>query len=171
MDLQFKKATEKDIPIIALLAERIWKKHYVPVIGLKQVEYMLGTIYSAEGIRQQMQEEQEYSLVYEQDKPIGYLSVSTKDKKQYFLHKLYVEVEEQRKGIGSLLLKYIQDTYKPLQSLELTVNRQNYKAINFYFKNGFVIKKVEDFDIGNGFFMNDFIMIASADSLAKARNR
>jgi hypothetical protein len=41
----------------------------------------------------------------------------------------------------------------------LTVNRKNYKAINFYFKNGFTIKEIADFDIGNGFFMNDFIMI------------
>ena len=42
--------------------------------------------------------------------------------------------------------------------ITLTVNRQNYKAINFYFKHGFKIKSVDDFDIGNGFFMNDFVM-------------
>jgi hypothetical protein len=35
----------------------------------------------------------------------------------------------------------------------------NYKAINFYFKNGFTIEKVADFDIGDGYFMNDFVMI------------
>ena len=36
---------------------------------------------------------------------------------------------------------------------------QNYKSINFYFKNGFVIERVADFDIGNNFVMNDFVMI------------
>jgi RimJ/RimL family protein N-acetyltransferase len=43
--------------------------------------------------------------------------------------------------------------------IKLTVNRQNFKSINFYFKNGFKIEKVEDFDIGNGYWMNDFIMV------------
>jgi hypothetical protein len=39
------------------------------------------------------------------------------------------------------------------------VNRQNYKAINFYFKLGFKIQTVADFDIGNGYVMNDFVMV------------
>ena len=48
--------------------------------------------------------------------------------------------------------------FKP-QTIRLQVNRMNYKAINFYFKHGFVIEKVADFDIGDGYFMNDFVMI------------
>jgi hypothetical protein len=34
----------------------------------------------------------------------------------------------------------------------------NYKAINFYFKNGFVIESLLDLNIGEGFQMNDFVM-------------
>jgi ribosomal protein S18 acetylase RimI-like enzyme len=55
-------------------------------------------------------------------------------------------------------LDYIVDIRNP-KTIRLTVNRQNYKSINFYFKNGFKIERVEDFDIGSGFWMNDFIMI------------
>jgi ribosomal protein S18 acetylase RimI-like enzyme len=43
--------------------------------------------------------------------------------------------------------------------MRLQVNRQNYTAINFYFKLGFTIERVADFDIGHGFFMNDFVML------------
>jgi diamine N-acetyltransferase len=43
--------------------------------------------------------------------------------------------------------------------LRLTVNRKNFKAINFYFKNGFIIESVKDFDIGNGYLMEDFVML------------
>jgi len=43
--------------------------------------------------------------------------------------------------------------------LRLQVNRQNYKAVNFYFKMGFIIESVGDFDIGGGYFMNDFVMV------------
>ena len=34
-----------------------------------------------------------------------------------------------------------------------------FRIVNFYFKNGFVIEKAEDFDIGNNYFMNDFVMV------------
>ena len=77
----------------------------------------------------------------------------------YFLHKFYIDNQKQRSGIGAELLQYVISTLITPQTIELTVNRQNYKAINFYFKNGFVIKETADFDIGNGYFMNDFIMI------------
>jgi ribosomal protein S18 acetylase RimI-like enzyme len=46
-----------------------------------------------------------------------------------------------------------------MHELRLQVNRQNYKAINFYFRNGFIIESIADFDIGDGYFMNDFIML------------
>jgi ribosomal protein S18 acetylase RimI-like enzyme len=45
-----------------------------------------------------------------------------------------------------------------LRSITLTVNRQNYKAINFYFKNGFTIDHIANFDIGKGYVMEDFVM-------------
>jgi ribosomal protein S18 acetylase RimI-like enzyme len=40
----------------------------------------------------------------------------------------------------------------------LNVNRNN-KALGFYQKFGFVILREEDIDIGNGYFMNDYIMV------------
>jgi len=46
-----------------------------------------------------------------------------------------------------------------INTIRLTVNRSNYKTINFYFKFGFIIEEVKDFDIGNNYYMNDFIMI------------
>jgi hypothetical protein len=37
------------------------------------------------------------------------------------------------------------------------MNRNN-KARQFYEKNGFIIIKEEDIDIGNNYFMNDYVM-------------
>ena len=42
-------------------------------------------------------------------------------------------------------------------SLQLQVNRDN-AAKSFYEKLGFVILKEADFDIGNGYFMRDYVM-------------
>ena len=57
------------------------------------------------------------------------------------------------------MIDYILDEIKQkgAKALELQVHRQN-KARNFYEKLGFVIIKEKDFDIGNGFFMNDYVM-------------
>jgi len=41
--------------------------------------------------------------------------------------------------------------------LQLNVNRQN-NAVNFYLKKGFSILYEEDNDIGEGYFMNDYVM-------------
>ncbi|MCW3070924.1 MAG: family N-acetyltransferase [Bacteroidetes bacterium] len=158
MKLSYKKAGKEEAALIAALAERIWKKHYSTIITRAQIEYMFEKMYSAGSLIRQMNEGHEFTLVYLDERPVGYISLSTKDHKNYFLHKFYVEADEQAKGIGTQLLGYIIASLKNPQSIELTVNRQNYKAVNFYFKNGFVIKEVADFDIGNGYFMNDFVM-------------
>lgn len=159
MGLTFKKATSNDIPVIQELVDRIWKKHYLPIIGEKQVDYMLAKNYTTESVQKQMKEGQEYTLVYDDENPIGYISLRMKDKNNYFLHKFYIDGNQRSKGIGTEILNHMLGTIPENATIELTVNRQNYKSINFYFKNGFVIKEVADFDIGDGYFMNDFVMI------------
>lgn len=42
--------------------------------------------------------------------------------------------------------------------LQLQVNRYNVNAKAFYEKLGFAVIQEADFDIGNGFFMNDYVM-------------
>ena len=42
-------------------------------------------------------------------------------------------------------------------AIELNVNRQNL-ALGFYRRMGMRIDREGDFDIGNGFYMNDYIM-------------
>jgi ribosomal protein S18 acetylase RimI-like enzyme len=159
MNLTFKQAGPEDTKLIAQLADKIWRKHYIDIITIDQIEYMLRKMYSADSLKKQMGEGQLFTLVYDSGSPCGYISISSKDNQHYFLHKFYIDNQKQRSGIGAELLQYVISTLITPQTIELTVNRQNYKAINFYFKNGFVIKETADFDIGNGYFMNDFIMI------------
>ena len=159
MNLKFIKASGEHVVLIAELADNIWRKHYLTIITIEQIEFMLSTMYSAESLLKQMADGHEFTLVYEGDLAIGYISISTKDNKNYFLHKFYMATVDQGKGIGSKLLTYVVGQIPGAETIELTVNRKNYTAINFYFKNGFVIKEVADFDIGNRYFMNDFIMV------------
>ncbi|MGZ4034724.1 MAG: GNAT family N-acetyltransferase [Bacteroidia bacterium] len=159
MDLKFKKASKDDVSLIAQLADRIWKKHYASIITMEQINYMLDKGYSAESLSKQMDQGHEFTLVYDGTKPLGYISFDTSDGKNYFLHKFYIEVDDQGKGIGSELFTHVLKQMPNAETIELFVNRENYKSINFYFKHGFVIKNIINQDIGNGFYMNDFIMI------------
>jgi len=72
---------------------------------------------------------------------------------------LYIDTREQRRGLGRAIWEALLLLLTDMRAMRLQVNRQNYKAINFYFKVGFVIERVADFDIGDGYFMNDFVML------------
>lgn len=156
--VNLKKAKEEDLSIIADLAKIIWNDHYIPIIGKTQVDYMLARIYNLESLKEQLNvKKHQFYLIRNEEKNLGFLSVSSENGHDYFLHKFYINQSEANKGIGTQALNLIIGLVNP-HSITLTVNRQNYKSINFYFKNGFKIEKVEDFDIGNGFQMNDFVL-------------
>lgn len=152
------KATEEDLKIIADLAKVIWNEHYVPIIGKTQVDYMLGNIYNLDSLQEQVNlKKHEFYLIKNNNETVGFLSVSSQNKTDFFLHKFYISNTNCNKGLGSEIFNLLIKLINP-KSLTLTVNRQNFKSINFYFKNGFKIERVEDFDIGKGFQMNDFVM-------------
>ena len=159
MNLTIKKADTSDVDLIYALANRIWKLHYPSIISNDQIDYMLDLIYSQDALKQQMLEGQQFLIAYCDQLPIGYISYSYKPDGYYFLHKFYLDSEKRRNGIGSFFFNQTFNGFVDLKTIRLTVNRQNYKAINFYFKQGFMIEEVKDFDIGNSYEMNDFIML------------
>lgn len=156
--MEIKIATDKDIPTIAALAERIWNDYYPDIISKEQISYMLEKMYSPSALKQQMGEGQQFFLMLEEDEANGYMSYSKQEDDNYFLHKFYINTGRHRKGAGTFFFKEVIGSIPNIKCIRLTVNRQNFKAINFYFKNGFRIEEVKDFDIGNGYVMNDFVM-------------
>ena len=159
MNISIRKASAADTACITELAYRIWREHYTPIIGAAQVEYMLGRYYNEGALIAQMQEGQVFWLPMINDDVIGYLSMSPKEPGAYFMNKYYLDNEKRGRGFGKIILERVLAQYPDLKELRLTVNRQNYKTINFYFRVGFTIEACADFDIGNGYEMNDFIML------------
>lgn len=152
-------AQEKDIETIANLAKVIWNDHYVPFIGQEQVDYMLAKIYNHQSLAEQLNVKNHvFYLIKNDEEALGFLSISSQNTTDYFLHKFYIDQQKSNTGIGTKVLNLLINIINP-KALTLTVNRQNYKSINFYFKNGFRIDRVEDFDIGDGYQMNDFVMV------------
>ncbi len=163
MDISFKKATLSDIPLIRSLAESIWWQHYPSMISNEQIAYMLDLMYSERSIDKQMQHGQNYTLIYADDKPVGYYAVTEKSLAHFFLNKFYIDTSQHRRGIGAAAFDHMKETdCNGYKEICLQVNRRNIKAVNFYFKHGFVIDYVDDFDIGNGYTMDDFFMKLTA---------
>ena len=77
------------------------------------------------------------------------------------LRKIYVMAGFQGKGIGKDLFQlassHIKSEHPTTGWMELNVSRNN-KAIQFYERMGMKCLREGDFDIGNGYYMNDYIM-------------
>jgi len=158
--MQFIQASYQEIDKIIELAQKIWRDHYPSIIGAEQVEFMLAKMYDKASLEKQIHMGDEFYLAFDdsENRYLGFISIKNEGESKLFINKFYIDTNYQRSGIGLLFFDFILSEFVP-QEIKLQVNRQNYKAINFYFKAGFKIEKVADFDIGDGYFMNDFIMI------------
>lgn len=80
---------------------------------------------------------------------------------RFHLEKLYVLPEYQGTGLGKKLFDKVCERVSAISTgtslLELNVNRSN-PAVHFYEHLGMKKSRQGDFPIGNGFFMNDYIM-------------
>lgn len=86
---------------------------------------------------------------------------SRRDAGVFHLEKIYVLPDFQGCHCGSALFRhavaYVRRVCPEARAIELNVNRQN-PALGFYRRMGMRIDREGDFDIGNGFYMNDYIM-------------
>ena len=155
-------AGNEAIPTIQQLANQTWAVAYKDILDQAQMKYMLETLYSTTTLEYQHNQLHFQSILAIDDgKPIGFASYSPSENKPgiFRLHKIYILPGQQGKGIGQSLLNYVIADMKTKGAtiLELNVNRQN-KARTFYEKLGFIVIGEEDIPIGNGYFMNDYVM-------------
>lgn len=159
--IKIKPAEINDLPVIRKLAYEIWPSAYGKILGKAQLDYMLDKIYSASALTHQMNVlKHHFILVSENKMPIGFAAFSAHiNPFIYHLNKIYVLPDQQGKNIGKQILDYIISEIKKsgATSLQLNVNRHN-KAFHFYEKQGFRIIREEDIDIGEGYFMNDYVL-------------
>ncbi len=161
--MEIRKANIEDICIIKNLAEAIWPICYKEIITTAQISYMLDMMYSETSLTAQIEKGHQFIIACENDLPIGFSSYSKKSDEEptiFRLHKLYVKPSLHRKGMGSALLAYVCTEVNLLEAtqLELNVNKQN-PAKDFYFKKGFSVLREEVLVIGDGFVMDDYVMI------------
>jgi len=123
---------------------------------------MLNMMYSHVSLQQQVKDQQHtFIIAYDEEVPVGFAAYFQKDDTPgiFRLDKLYVLTDQHGKGVGKKLIDHIISAIKPLgaSKLDLTVNRNN-KSLSFYQKLGFTITGEINKPIGEGFFMDDYVM-------------
>ena len=155
------RTSPKDLQRVQELAEEIWREHYIPIIGLEQVEYMLSRFQSAEAIAEQIGQGYVYYLMLARGEPAGYLAyVRDPDGVSLQLSKIYVRPGERGSGLGKAGLRLVQDhcLRLGLDRIRLTVNKNNSDSIAWYRRMGFEYAGAQVADIGGGFVMDDYVL-------------
>jgi len=157
--LNLRRASESDIPLIRDLSLKVWPQTYASILSTDQIGHMMEMMYSEPALKQQLKQRNEFVIVNDGADPVGFASFGPDSPGIYKLHKIYLLPNMQGKGAGKFVIDQIVAAMKRkgAMALRLNVNRNN-KAVDFYNKMGFEIIREEDIDIGNGFFMNDYVM-------------
>lgn len=166
--LTIRNASLKDATLIRSLAVKIWPKAYGHILSKQQLAYMLNLMYTEAGLKNQMRQGHRFIIAYNTGIPVGFASFSEMEPLVYKLHKLYVLSSQQGKGTGKFMIEQIINEIQTggALSLRLNVNRNNTAKL-FYEKLGFEVIASEDVDIGNGYFMNDYVMEKKLNVMSK----
>jgi GNAT superfamily N-acetyltransferase len=158
---EIRLAEEEDLWLVRELAEQIFPVTYQDIVEAKQILYMMDLIYSPEALVSQLDSGQIFHILYYEAEPAGFASYTPLPEEGKFkLNKIYLNPKLQGKGLGKFLLQDMISRVKKDggTELQLNVNRFN-TAKRFYENMGFAILKEELLDIGNGYFMDDYVMI------------
>ncbi len=158
-----RSAGRDDLPLVQRLAHAIWHAHYPGIITVEQIDYMLARGYALDMLERFV------------TRPDGGLELAMVDGEmagfaawyvmgaahEAKLDRLYVLQARQRLGLGTRLLGRVAAFARAAgaMTLILNVNKANVQATSAYAKYGFGIREAVVNDIGNGFVMDDYVMV------------
>ena len=153
--------TAESLQIIRDIAADVWPKTFADILSAEQICYMMKMMYAPEVMENELANGYHFEIVRIGGKPAGYFSWSSYTLPQTAkLHKVYLLQKFHGQGIGSAMLKQAEKRIKAsnFSKVRLNVNKNNLRAIRAYERNNFVNIESVKIDIGNGFFMDDFVM-------------
>jgi diamine N-acetyltransferase len=146
---------------IQALAKIVWPPTFSQILSAQQISYMLESMYNLETLSRQFDDNHLFYVAVEKGIDLGFMAVqphfpffgSTK------LHKIYIHPAAQGTGLGKMLIQQAEKIAleNKTDQLVLNVNRFN-SATHFYLRIGFEIVKEENIDIGEGYWMEDYVL-------------
>lgn len=154
-----KITSEVQIKELGALAKEIWNEHYIKILPQEQIDYMLDKFLSYDAINHQIHEGYEYYFIEYNGQNAGFLGFCLKED-YVFLSKLYVKSEFRGNKLGRAGIEFVENyaLEKNIFKIVLTVNKYNMTSIFIYTNLGFNQSEAVVTDIGNGYFMDDYVM-------------
>lgn len=151
--------TEEQVGVVARLAENIWMEHYLSILGVEQIVYMIKKFQSVQAISAQITGGYRYFIFEFDGAQVGYMGFKD-EMTSLFLSKLYVEKRYRGNGIATAAVNFLEEYCKEngIDNIRLTVNKNNKDSILAYTKLNFVTVRSQTEPIGEGFVMDDFVM-------------
>ena len=139
------------------MASSIIREHFDPLIGKDQNDYMISLFQTPTAIADQLRAGYRYYFVQKSGKNIGFVAFYPKGEAMY-LSKFYLYKAMRGCGYSRQMLSFVIDESKKekCSCIELNVNKHN-SACKAYDHLGFKIIRSEKNDIGNGFYMDDYV--------------
>lgn len=143
--LRIDNACINDVDDIKILLNRIWKDTYKSILSEGVIKTAAEKWQSKERLKAQIESEAELFILGRNEKGqiVGLATSSIIEENVVYVKRLYVDLDAQRKGVGSKLLKYTENYYKKAKLIRLDAAEGNSRAIEFYKKHGFKIVKKE----------------------------
>lgn len=160
-----REATSADTALVQGIARATWPVSYADMISPAQIAYMLDLMYSTQALEAQFGVKGHRFFLAEQDgTAVGFAGFEHgyRGTQGTRLHKLYVLPLMQGGGVGGELLEAMTTETRKAgnTAIELNVNKRN-RAKNFYLRHGFKVERDEVLDIGEGYVMDDHVMVKS----------
>jgi len=148
---------------VTRLAQRIWPTAFAGMISKSQCDYMLAQRYNPVAMATAIAQGTRYELIVVD--PGGAIGFGAQGPSgtvgEWKLGQIYLLPEIQGRGIGRRYIEHVCATaqLEGCTSVILTVNKANSRARAVYERQGFQIRESATFEIGNGFVMDDFVMV------------
>ncbi|WP_439132453.1 GNAT family N-acetyltransferase [Polaribacter sp.] len=159
MPFIIKKATQKDIPVLAKVSKKaFYKPHKDAIPEATIAEYMLNNFNEATLLKEITNSDFQYYLIYVDDVLAGFSKIIFNSKNQNIkesnvtkMERFYLLEEYYNLGLGKALFQFNVNLAKQnhQKGIWLYVWIKNHRAIQFYTKNGFQKIALYDFPISN----------------------
>lgn len=133
-------AGRPDVAAIRQLLAEAWRDTYLPLHGEDTVRRLTAAFHAPAVLEGQVDRPNAEFLVADDGQRLGGVAFasSAEEGKHVTIHQLYVRPGMQGRGIGSMLLDEICDSFPDATRFRLEVDAVNDRAIAFYISQGFL---------------------------------
>lgn len=144
MELHIRPATPADADVLAPLAEVAARATYAPIAQAAVYEAFIAQSCTGEALASAIahaaEDERSYFLVaVERSSLVGYLDFGRDDDGLLELRRLYAAVGSTSRGVGTALLRWLEEKLPRGTEYRAIVHARNHRALLFWTRHGFII--------------------------------